>query len=73
MLIHLLQAEEFMIIVSGKTGTNMVLQLGKQQMMSFKCLSKVYCQCHKQSGYNEEKWKDWTVHSSIFLISAHIC
>jgi len=55
MLIHLLQAEEFMIIVSGKTGTNMVLQLGKQQMMSFKCLSKVYCQCHKQSGYNEEK------------------
>jgi len=45
MLIHPLQAEEFMNIVYGKTGTNMlnlykVLQLGKQQMMLFKCLPK---------------------------------
>ena len=41
MLIHPLQAEEFMNIVSEKTGTNMVnvdkvLQLGKQHMMLFK-------------------------------------
>ena len=45
MLIHPLQAEKFMNIVSGKTGTHIVnvdkvLQLGKQQMMSFKCLPK---------------------------------
>jgi len=44
MLIHPLQAEEFMNIVSGKTGTNSVnvdkvLKLEKQEMMSFKCLS----------------------------------
>jgi len=45
MLIHPLQAEEIMNIVSVKTGTNMVnvdkvLQLGKQQLMLFKCLPK---------------------------------
>jgi len=45
MLIHPLQAGEFMNIVSGKTGTNMinvdkVLQLEKQQIMPFKCLTK---------------------------------
>jgi len=45
MLIHPLQAEEFMNIVSEKTGANMVnvdkvLQLGKQQMMLFKYLPK---------------------------------
>jgi len=44
-LIHPLQAEEFMNIVSEKTGTNMVnvdkvLQLGKQQMMLFKFIPK---------------------------------
>jgi len=43
MLIHPLQAEEFMKIVSEKTGTNLVfvdkvIQLGKQQMMLFKYL-----------------------------------
>jgi len=60
MLIHPMQAEEFMNIVYGKTGTNMVnvykvQQLGKQQMMLFKCLQRIYCQYHKQSGYDEEK------------------
>jgi len=45
MLILPLQAEEFMNIVSEKTGTNMVnvdkvLQLVKQQMMLFKYLPK---------------------------------
>jgi len=43
MLIHPLQVEEFMNIVSEKTSTKMVnvdkvLQLGQQQMVSFKCL-----------------------------------
>jgi len=44
MLIHPLQAKECMNIIY-KTGTNIVivdkvLELGKQQMMSFKCLPK---------------------------------
>jgi len=43
MLIHPLQAEEFVNIVSEKTGTNMVIvdkvQLRKQQMMLFKYLA----------------------------------
>ena len=61
MLIHPLQAEEFMNIVSEKTGTNMinvdkVLQLGKQPMMLFKYLPKdLLPVLQKNSGYNEEK------------------
>ena len=43
MLIQPLQTEELMNIVSGKTSKNMVnvdkvLQLGQQQIVSFKCL-----------------------------------
>ena len=60
MLIHPLQAEEFMNIVSWKTETNMVnvdkvLQLGNQQMMLFKCLPKDLLTVSQNSGYNEEK------------------
>jgi len=45
MLIQLLQAEELMNIVSGKTSKNMVnvdkvLQLGQQQIVLFKCIRK---------------------------------
>jgi len=62
MLISPLQAEEFMNIVSEKTGTNMVnvdkvLHLGKKQMMLLKygTYRRIYCQYHKNRGYNEEK------------------
>ena len=69
MLIHPLQAEEFMNIVTEKTETNMenvdnILQLGKQQMMLFKNLPKDLLPVSQNSGFNEEKWKYWTMQSS---------
>jgi len=49
-----------MKIVSGKTSTNMVnmdkvLQLGQQQIVSFKCLKTDLLPISHQRGYDEEK------------------